>query len=267
MEMVVMDQELAMTMTMGIDTPWEVVSVDDEGVITIKASFARLRMALDSPQFALEYDSDSEEEVEGIGKMFADVFGAIVGAEFVTKMDSRGRFIDFEFDEEAMKKMKTVPGMEQMTSMFSAEGMKQLMGQGATFLRDETPDFGDTWEFKSETSNVAVGKQEMEIKYRYEGQEEIDGRMLGKIGMVMDLNIEEGDDDAGQIANAELEDYEGGGTLYFDVAAGRMSHSTIRQKMHMDVEAAGQFIEQDMTNDTTMTLKPAAEESDSESQP
>lgn len=263
--MSVMDQDIEMSMEVVIDAPWEVTDVDDEGVMTVASRFQRIQMNMQSPFFAFDYDSDSEEKPTGPEAMFTDAFGTLVGVEFVSQISPRGEFVDVQFDEGAFDKMKGMPGMEQMAGMFSPDGMKQLIGQGLAVFPENAPTVGETWKTSTETPNPAFGKQKVEMTYEFGGQEEIDGRTLAKVNMAMELDFIVDEAQNSLVADIALDDQDSTGTMFFDTQAGRLSHSVFTQSMQMTIEAVGQFMEQDVDTTVNITLTPAKPASDAAS--
>ena len=75
----------AMSTKMTMDMVWKVDSVDDQGVITLDQLIQGIRMKLQSAQGVLmEYDSASGKEPEGMAKMIAPMFDAMLKKPFRT---------------------------------------------------------------------------------------------------------------------------------------------------------------------------------------
>ncbi len=234
--------------TMRFD--WEITAVDSAGVATFTQTARKVQMKMQGPQgIAMDYDSESDDEPEGIAKMMAPVLGAMIGKPYVIRMDSQGNILELKLPEGVAEEMKKLPGMGQMADMFSEEKMKN-MSQLAAFPEGPVK-IGDTWSSTATVKNEVTGDMTTDTKFTYQGPEVVKGRELQKIGQTLTLSFAPG----GKVA-VKLTDQSTEGVLYFDNAQGRFVRSDVKTKMTMQMSMMGQQISQQIETSTTMELEP-----------
>ncbi len=116
----------AVSSKMAMDLVWKVESVDDQGVITSDQSFQRIEMKVQSAQgVIMEYDSASGKEPEGMAKMIAPMFEAMLKKPIRTMFTARGEVKKVKLPQGMVESLnKGVGG--QVGSLFSEDTMKQF---------------------------------------------------------------------------------------------------------------------------------------------
>lgn len=239
-----------MTTTQIMNTSREVKSVEADGTAVVIQTIDRMRMKQESPQGVMaNYDSASEEEPEGMAKMMAPMFEAMVGKSISVKMNARGEVSDVKLPPGMLDEMKKMPFMEMMDDMFSEENMKQMMGNIA--LPEEPVAEGHKWSTETSMQIPMLGKGKVKMAYEYVGSETRNGTEVEKILTTMEMDITGTE---GQLFPIELEGQEMTGAIYFDAAAGYFTESEMKTTMKMKVGIGEKKMEIDSEMDQRMEL-------------
>jgi hypothetical protein len=250
MKMVISENPSHVTTTSTMEFDWEITALDDQGVATLTQTIERFRMKMQGPQgVMLEYDTQSDQEPEGMAVMMASAFGGMIGKSCITKMDSRGNILEIKLPQGLAENMSKLPGGAQLGSMFSEEGMKG-MAEIAT-LPEDPVNPGDTWTRTATMKNPVTGDMTIETTFRYVGPEVRDGRELEKIAMEMKMHFGEGGN-----VTVKLTDQASEGTIYFDNELGQFVTSESKSTMKMQMSVLGQQIEQEIETSTTTERVP-----------
>jgi hypothetical protein len=244
-------------MKQTMDVVWKVGGVDAEGVATVVQEFTRLQMKMDAPGGAgFEFDSDSEEELAGIGAMMAPALKALAKSKFTVKMTDRGAVQDVDVTDETVEAFKKLPGAGQMGGVFSKDGLINMIKQGAHAFPEDPVKKGDSWTNKAAIEMPQIGRMESDTKLTYAGPEVVDGKPLERMDIALTTKVtpKEG---AAAPAPIKIKDQEATGFLAFDNVAGRLSHSSIVHNMTMEIKFAGNAIEQKMEQTIKVRLTPA----------
>lgn len=253
------DQPFKTTIKQTIDGVWEVKSVDDQGNAEVVQQFQRIRMKLGGVAgLGFDIDSDSDEAVEGIGGRLTPAIKAMAKSRFTVKMSPQGENKEVEVSPETVKAFKSLPGVGQAGNLFSKESLVTLVKQGSHTLPTDPVKKGDSWTTQTESPVPRLGKMVSDVTFTYAGPEQVDGKTLERIDLEIALKLAPKEENAAT-PNITLKDQKSSGTLYFDNAAGRLSHSKIVQQMVLEVGVGDQSITQDITQNVTVRLQPAEE--------
>lgn len=258
MSMKLGEKDINTSVTQTIDAKWTIGEVAPDGTAQVTQQTTRVRMKMEGGAGAFEYDSASEEEPTGVGAMLAPALAGLAKSKSTMKMTPRGELEDVEVSQETVEAMKAVPFAGQMGGMFSEEGLVSMIKQGAHKLPEDVVEKGATWTGSTEIEMPAMGKLATETTYTYAGPEEVDGKTLQRIDLEVAMKITPPDEQAQ--AQLTVKSQEAGGALFFDNDAGRVSHSKVSQKMVMQIAVAGNTIEQNIDQTTTVRLLPVEEE-------
>jgi hypothetical protein len=262
MSMKLGEQDIATSVAQTIDVVWTVGEVAPDGTAQVTQETARVRMKMAGGAGGFEYDSAGNEEPAGIGAMLAPALGALAKSRSTMKMTPRGDLEDVKVSQETIDAMKAIPFAGQMGGMFSEEGLVNMIKQGAQKLPEEAVEKGAAWTGASELDMPPLGKLATQTTYTYAGPEEVDAKTLQRIEMTVSMQFTP-PQEQGQ-AQIAVKDQKADGVLYFDNAAGRVSHSTVNQKMTMEITVAGNTIEQKIDQTTTIRLTPAQKQASAE---
>jgi hypothetical protein len=257
-----MRQEMSMT--------WDVQGVDEKsGEAVIRQKFDQIKMKMTTPVGGFQYDSKSEEAPSGLGAMIAPMYKAMTEGEFEITMTSRGEVKDVKIPESVLAALKNSPGAAQMGDIASAEGFKKMISQGALVLPEGPPKKGDQWKTKVDMKNPAIGKQSVETTYRYEGTKDIDGATYAVIRPQLKMEFESKPAEAQpgqpqqpapqQQLEMKIKDQSSDGEVLFNVAAGRLHSTSLKQNVTIEAKVGGQPIEQKIDQKIEVTVTPAGE--------
>jgi hypothetical protein len=263
-------QEMKTSMRQEMNMTWDVQGVDDEsGEAVIRQKFDRVKMKMQTPVGGFEYDTKSEEAPTGLGAMIAPMYKAMTEGEFEITMTSRGEVKDVKIPEQVLTALKNSPNAAAMGDIASAEGFKKMISQGALVLPKDAPKKGDTWKTKVEMKNPAVGKQTVETTYRYEGTKDIKGKKFAVIKPELKMEFDnqqpaakEGQPQqpaAQQNVQMKIKDQTSAGEVLFDIGAGRLYSTLLKQNVTIEATVNGQTIQQKIDQKIDVTVTPAGE--------
>jgi hypothetical protein len=256
MSMKISDRPIDTTVNQTIDGVWEVKSVDDQGVAEVVQQFHRIRMKMSGMGgLGFEIDTDSDEQPTGVGATLAPALQAMAKSQFTLKIAPNGENKEVKVSPETVKAFKSLPGLGQAKAMFSEESLVNLVKQASHAFPDEPVNKGDSWTAKTESPIPQLGKMVADVTLTYAGPEQVDGKTLERIDVEMKMKLTPKDE--GAAPKITLKDQKSGGTLHFDNAAGRLSHSKIVQNMVMEIAFGEQNIAQEITQTAKVRLTPA----------
>jgi uncharacterized protein DUF6263 len=261
------------TMTQEMDMTWDVQGVDEKtGEAVIRQKFDQVKMKMTTPVGGFEYDSKSTEAPTGLGAMIAPMYKAMTEGEFEITMTSRGEVKDVKVPEQVLAALKNSPGAAAMGDIATADGFKKMISQGALVLPEKPPTQGQTWTTKVEMKNPAVGKQTVETTYRYEGTKDIKGTKYAVIKPQLKMDFEnkaaaaEGQPQQPapqQQMQMKIKDQSSDGEVLFNIAAGRLHSTTLKQNVTIEANVQGQAIQQKIDQKIDVTVTPAGEKKSS----
>jgi len=231
-----------------IDLTWKVSAVDANGVASMTQTIDRMRIKATTQEGTMAVDSASAKNEGPLAQSMAPIFKALIGAPFSLKMTPTGRIQDIEIPASAVEALKTSP---ELSSMLSADSLKEMTAQASIPLPDAPVEAGATWTDEKELAGV-----KLKMTYTYGGPVEQDGKTLGKIATSADMEMEfpkaEG-------VTAEMEKGELTGEMFFDYATGKLLNSSAKQNMAISIMGMGQSIRQEVQSLVNMRLVPPGE--------
>ena len=175
-------------MNVGItmDLTWVVQSIDAQQVASLTQTIDRVRMTADGPQAAkVQYDSASGQQPEGAAKATTAGFQTLVKKPMSLKIDSQGKILELKMPQDVQEQMQKTPALQSLGRMFSAEGMKQLLGLSTLPKEPLVP--GKSWNDESLFENPQAGKQKVKTTYTYAGPKTLDGTPAEQIDVAMTM--------------------------------------------------------------------------------
>jgi len=240
----VVGQNVELKMSQSIEMLQKVEAIDSAGVASITQKITRIRMEMNGPPgTAMKFDSADNKKPEGLVAQIAPLFKTLTKAEFKAKMEPTGKLTDIEVPTEFFEKLKETPGGNMLQGMFNQDSFKQMLMQAATTFPVKPVDKGDTWT-NSFAINNPLGKQNVETKYSYQGEEKVDDNVLDKIGVVINMNFGKIENPALAGAIVKIKKQNSKGTMYFDNTRGRMAKTHIDQDMEMEITVGDNTINQ-----------------------
>ncbi|MCC7476154.1 MAG: hypothetical protein IT425_12225 [Pirellulales bacterium] len=274
------------TLRQEMDMIWDVQGVDKKtGEAVIKQKFDRMKIKMTTPYGTFEYDSKSDAPPTGLAAMIAPMYKAMTKDEFEITMTSRGEIRDVRIPDGVLDAIKSSPGAAQLGDIASEAGFRKMMSQGSLVLPEAAPKKGDTWSTKIEMNNpVAGGKQSVETTYTFEGTREVEGVTYAVIKPSLKMEIEtkkaekpeekkpaESDDkkpaettkkeSPPQTPAIEMNiaEQESTGEVLFNIRNGRLSSTTLNQKVTIEATIGGQKKSQKIEQLIDVKVTPSGE--------
>jgi len=245
-------------MNQTVDMGWKTMSVNDQGVATIKQSLDRMRMNMQVPGgLAIQVDTASEEKPEGPAAQIADVFKKLTDVHFAVEMNARGEILEVTVPEDVEKVFR---GLGPAGGMFNKAMLEEMTRKGAQPFPEKAVEVGDGWTNAYTMQMAPLGEMRMLTSFQYLGTEKVDGRDLDKIGMDMTMNLaqpEKKEGEAAPMPKISIAEQKAQGAFYFDSQAGRMANSEMKMHMVMKIDLGGQQLEQAIDQDVHVTFQTA----------
>lgn len=245
MEMDLNGQQQKMTMNQTMDMVWKIGAVESTGDAKMAQVVDRVQFQSEGGPFgAVQFDSSSSEVVDSpLVKSMADVFKKIVGQEFGVTMQPTGKVQDVTVPAGLLKAL-TDSG--PAGSAMNEDTLKQMMTQSAVTLPATPIKMGDSWD-SNQKVELPFGTMTVASKLTYEGTQ--DG--LARISMQPRIDVKPKE---GAPITLTMKKSDGKGTVFFDVARGRISKSELDLTMELQVKQFGTQIQQTLRQKTAMTL-------------
>ena len=214
-----------MTIEMSMEMQWSIDSVE-QNTATMTQKFSRIALKMTVPQGeAIEFDSSSQATPTGISKSIADSVRPLLGVAFQIKMSDRGEIVDVLLSDAAAKALSSVPSKSKLKSVFTKEGLSELLRQSAVVLPAAGVNDGDDWDATT-TAKTPIGNLAQTHTYTYQGPTEKDDKTLDKITVKSTLDLKAPASSDSKIA---IKAHEQTGELFFDSAAGRFAETNVTQ--------------------------------------
>jgi hypothetical protein len=238
-----------------IDMTWKILSVDKDGTAKMTQKIDRVRLMMDGlPTGKLEFDSKEGKDIDGpVGQAITPILKALAGAEFDVTMDAQGKITNFKIPPDLAEAFKNRPAGAGGAGgdLFSAEGLKHMVGQGSMVFPSQPIAKGKTWEQQFDMKLPTGGKMKMVNELTYGGPATANGKKFEKIMMKPKMTLEAGENAAIQM---ELKDQDSKGEANFDNEAGRLDNMNMTQIMNMAITVNGMTLDQKTEGKVTMKL-------------
>ncbi|HEY2839608.1 MAG TPA: DUF6263 family protein [Pirellulales bacterium] len=228
--------------------------VGDDGVATITQTVDRMAAEITPPADAepagtrkfdskegLKTDADKDDPMMS---MMPAVAEAMLGKPISMKVSPQGAVSDVKIPPEMITALKKSPAAP-MSELFTPEGVKQTASRVITPLPSGKIAAGKTWDVTIEMAAPNVGKQITKTEYKFAGTEEREGKKVAKIGVETTVKFPSA---PGAQLKIDVKEQQSEGTIYFDIAAGRVLSSTLTDKMALSLDLAGMKREQVVTS-------------------
>ncbi|MEZ6092044.1 MAG: hypothetical protein R3C05_29375 [Pirellulaceae bacterium] len=225
---------------------WDVSDVTKEGHATIATTIDRMTLDIGGA-VEIHFDSDDKEKQEAQAEAIAKMIRPLIGVEMRQKMLTTGKITEVTIPDsikEAMDSMGT--GGSQMLESVSRNATLEFPEKA---LRA-----GDSWSNTFETKS-AVGLVTVDTTYTYKGLVNVEDKPLHLFDVDLQMKFADGENPSG--AKIEIVKQSTDGKMYFDAAAGRIDHSSVKQNVEMNISAGGQNIQQTMRQTIEMRFTEA----------
>lgn len=255
------------SLTQTSDMVWRVEAIDDGGNARIQQRFSRMRLTMNGPAgIQFEIDSADDRPPEGLARSIHPVIQALAQATFTLLMTPRGEILEIDMSDDVTAALQKIPGSSMLGDMAKKEGLTQIIKQAMPVFPEEPVEEETKWNSTFTLKNPIFGRQVVRTTYRYDGEEQVDDRKLDRIAIRVVMQIQR-DADAAAPAAMKVIEQDSSGALFFNRAAGRVESSRITQSMRMQVQAAGQTMQQQIETQTRLAVTPVQDATSDASAP
>jgi hypothetical protein len=239
------------TTTQVMDFSEKIESVDPQGPASMTQTVTRSRFKLQSPQgIVIDYDTASGKKPEGMATMLQPMFEAVINKPIQMKITERGEVKDMKLPAGMLESINKVAGSGPTGNVFSEDFLRQL--SEICVFPQEPVSPGSTWKHTVTTKDSALGQMVVTNLMRYEGTENRNGLPVEKITFSTQFQKPQQQ----KPGTVGIKEQTGGGTIYFDAAAGQIQESINQMTMKMDITVMGRMMNQDL--EMNLVLKPKA---------
>jgi hypothetical protein len=135
---------------------WEVVSVEPNGDYRIKQSIESIRASVGNPEFpgqALIFDTESETRPVKEAAQVLKQITPLIGLNFFVQMSPQGQIKSVTYSDETQKLLQQLPGSLDLQSLFTEDGVKDLLGAASIVLPSQPLQDDKRWEVTDSVSN------------------------------------------------------------------------------------------------------------------
>ncbi len=144
---------------MKLSMSWRVAESNDDQ-FRIEQQINRIQLTIKAPGKEgvkiTNVDTESKTPTKGLAEELLAQVRPLIGAKFIVAMNRRGKILDIEVSDDAMKAVRSAPASMQIRQALTKEGMTNLFGQTAVTFPEEPLAKGDSWK-SSATVQTALG--------------------------------------------------------------------------------------------------------------
>lgn len=236
-----------------IDMIWTVKSVGPDGTADVSFRIDRVRMKQEHGALTFAFDSsDRNLGKDPVTAAVATLLKSINGTPITFKFSARGEISNVKIPEGVVTALREAGGGDAQggAGTFSTDELKKLIAQSSLALPKEDQSKGTTW---SETTKIAeppLGTITRTSTYTHQGPDPKAGAQVERVGLTAKDALEAAPD-APIALKVTAQDLHG--FFLFDNAAGRLTSSSVTEK----IEMIATFDQAKVTNirETTRTSK------------
>jgi hypothetical protein len=256
--MKVMGQDVTQKQTQTFIFGFTPVSVDANGNWTIKQKIEGVKITIDINNNAVSYDSTN---AAGANNALSEFFKQLVGAEFTLTVDKNMKVTKVEGRDEFIKKLGGANAQMEplLKKILNDDALKQMADPTFGVLPGKEVAKGEKWTRESKMSLGPIGGYNSTFTYTYEGKDEKDAnrakiKVESKLEYVMPTEAE------GlpfKITGANLKAENAGGTIWFDIAKGRIADSDLKMQLNgtLEIEIGGTKTKVDLKQEQSTVVK------------
>lgn len=140
----------------SIRQSWEVEAVDDKGNFRIQQTIKSIRISVENPELpsqALIVDTDSKAAVGKESTKVLNQIRPLIDLELIVTISPRGEILGVSYSDQAQKILQELPGSLDLQSLFTADGIKDLLGAAAIVFPEKSPNRGERWQVTDTVRN------------------------------------------------------------------------------------------------------------------
>jgi hypothetical protein len=245
--------ESSVVMSQVVDLHWKVKALSDDGSAEVAQAVDRIRFRIDGAggPSAFEFDSDAKQPPPPDGPIaaqLAPLLKALVNAEFTFKATARGEITDVRLPENLMELVRQANPAGGDT-VFSDEGIKNLVVQVGLALPEEPRRRGETWTRRSTRPLPPLGAMTIDRTFTFEGEDAAPGRVRLALASTMAIQP-----DPALGVKVKVERQGGKGVYVFDPGRGRLVSSHVEEELATTLSDATQSVGQSTRTVTDVKL-------------
>ena len=232
------NRPLAITSALEMDIDWTVEKLAPRGAAEMTQQFSRLAIKFQAPEAEpVEYDSQRDKNPTGQLLRIANRIQPLLDSPFRVTVDDRGQI------REVLSSPNTpqTANSPRLKRFISAEQLASVLRQSNLVLPEIPVAAGDSWETDS-VQNSPLGEVKLTTVYTYKGTQQRGGRDLALIALETRLEGAKSPELLKSKAG-RLSRHTQAGEIFFDVEAGYLAASQIRQERTTEKLYRGQRIE------------------------
>jgi hypothetical protein len=251
-----------MDIEMGADWLWNVEQVSDEGSYTILQKLSRLRLKLTRSDGSppIEYDSGSSERPRGAARNVAESVAPLLGTSARLTMTARGEIVQVKLLPEAEAALQEMRDAGQVFTLFSADGLTDVLRQALPMLPADPIAAGQNWD-STNKALLSLGAVAQTSQFTYRGLEDKDGEQLARIDVTSQVAVQP-KVETPEAPAVKVEEQKMNGTLWFDTVAGRFRSGLLEQQLVTSSPYRDEKITVRMTSVLQFTVNVVDESSD-----
>lgn len=232
------NRPLAITSALEMDIDWTVEKLAPRGAAEMTQQFSRLAIKFQAPEAEpVEYDSQRDKNPTGQLLRIANRIQPLLDSPFRVTVDDRGQI------REVLSSPNTpqTANSPRLKRFISAEQLASVLRQSNLVLPEIPVAAGDSWETDS-VQNSPLGEVKLTTVYTYKGTQQRGGRDLALIALETRLEGAKSPE-LSKNKTGRISRHTQSGEIFFDVEAGYLAASQIRQERTTEKLYRGQRIE------------------------
>ncbi len=210
-----------------LEMSWLVTDIDDQQHARIEQTIKAIRLVVGdpaTPDKKISLDTSSNQTPSRISAPILKQVKPLIGLKFVVSMTARGEIKEVSIPEESLQVLQELPGSLSLQSLFSEEGIRELIGAAATVLPEDELSLDESWETESLVDN-GFGQFKRIRRFTFSENDPSDNSDS------VTLRVSSTMQQIGQAANSEaltLIEFSESGTMTLDLAAGHFLASEMK---------------------------------------
>ena len=232
------NRPLAITSALEMEVDWTVEKIRPQGAAEMTQKFSRMVIKFQAPGAEpVEYDSQRDKNPTGQLQRIANRLQPLLASPFRVTVDDRGQIQQVLSSPDSARTVKS----SRLKQFISAEQLANILRQSNLVLPEMPVAAGASWETQS-TQVSPLGEVKLTNVYTYKGPQQRGARELARINLKTELEVTRTaqlpKDKTGRITQHVQT-----GEIYFDVEAGYLESSQVRQERTTEKLYRGQRIE------------------------
>lgn len=246
-------QSVELPMTLLVDAKWEVTSVDEAGVATIKPTINRLKFEAKNPFLGeIKVDTQAAPSAAGMTDL-EQTLRASVGLSWEFKLSPTGQISDVQLPAEAPARG------DELSLSLAAPAQLQSVMTPLLVLPPQSPKPGESWTVADALPVPVADQAPLGIVISYVGPADAGGQSLEKFELRGETSAEAAAEEdatgAGVAASFTLRETKVTGFGFFDPQAGYVTSVTLRSTLSIAAEVEGMVTDSKVAVDSNITIK------------